>query len=174
MPISPTTAREGLRVSIRRTEKGRIARYHDPDTGKPLTKSEAIRRMTFDEKRGVMTDSFGATFYEGEARLIRNKETPGLLNVRQVSAPLNKVLSRYKPAPNEEIIERLVVAGSGGKVHKIDISYGQGEEWTKTGQSKAWYGKMREALDLPEGERMSTDDLHKAILSRQYVVRRTF
>lgn len=174
LPNPKYTARPGLRLLISRDARGIIRRYSDPDTGETLTRNEGIRRMTLDQASGQLVDSFGNQIKLGELTLRRTHETPGLINASQTTSPLNVNPWTYKPKKNEEIIERLIVAGRDGKINKIDISHGAGKMYDPKARGGAWRRNISEALGLGENERLPTGDLKRMVIYEQIVVRRTF
>jgi len=173
MPYSPTTARPGLNVAIRRDSSGVIRRYYDPDTGETLTRTDAIMRMKVDFERGTVVDSLGNPITNRELMLNRSEATRRFMNVSQSTRPLNRDVMQYQPKPNEEIIERLIVQGKDGKIHKIDISYGSGKRYSPHEKGSAFRTKISDALDLEADYRLPTSDLQRVVISKQFVVRTT-
>jgi hypothetical protein len=130
-------------------------------------------RMSVDYRTGSVVDSFGNQVSMRELSLTRSEETRRFLNARQVTSPVSGDPTEFRPAGNEEVIERLIVAGKDGKVHKVDISYGAGRKFDPKAKGSAWRTKLSDALGVGGDERLPTTDLQRAVLSREIVVRRT-
>ena len=177
MPYGPTTSPPGLRVIISRDANGIIRRYGDPDTGTVLRKNDALLRLRIDVERGQIVDSFGNSITVRELQVLRTGETfrstNPFVNVTQTTAATSIPVDQIRPGRNQEIIERLIISGKDGQVHKIDISYGAGKRYDPHAKGSAWRTKVSGAVGAGAGERLSTGDLERAVISKTFVIRTT-
>jgi len=174
------------RVRAVRVRPG-VVQYQDPDvrfertyrdgrvvqiTNPFMTQKNAIARLRFDFDRNRVLDSYGepvAARYLGIPSSGRVSERR-VFNLTWDRLPVDP--RRYTPAGNEEIIERLVLVDRKGNIFTRETSYGLGQKYDRALRGGWYRAQTSRALELEEGKRVETRDLQKAIIHREFIVKR--
>jgi len=160
------------RVKIARDRTGRLVGFQDPDAGyKFIQREEAIVRLRLDVESGQILDSFGNPV--GVGGLHYPAAGYDVATVRKLSQyrPLDVPVEQFKPGPNQELIERNVFVTAEGKLVTDTFSYGRGVEYREGIAGGRWRWKASEALGLEPHERLSTRDLKRSVLLREFLVK---
>lgn len=166
---------EGEGVLVARERSGRLIGFRDPETGRFISRVTALARMTYDPTSGQVVDSQGNPVGVGAFRLPLGGVVRETKNTIQEWRPMDVDARQFKPAANQEIIERVTVIGRDGKLRTFEISYGLGGKYNPTAPNKGskWRFETSKALGLEEGERASTSRLREAVAYREFIVKET-
>lgn len=162
-------------VTVARDRSGRLIGFRDTETGRFISRSVALARMTYDPVSGKVTDSRGNPVGVGAFRLPLGGVVRETKNTTQEWRPMEVDARQFKPAANQEIIERVTVIGRDNKLHTFEISYGLGGKYDPRAPNKGsrWRFETSKALGLAEGERASTSRLREAVAYREFIVKET-
>lgn len=170
---TPRRDLERLRVRVARDRKGRVVGFQDPDKRSVfISRKDAISRLRINKDTRQVEDSFGNRVGIGALGL------PGRgieLTYKTKSAaykPLATDPRSYNPKPNEEIIERTTFATKGGKLITSETSYGLGEKYDPSKTGGRWRRDASKALGVSEGGRLPTRDLKRAVLHKEFIIKR--
>jgi hypothetical protein len=166
---------EGEGVLVARDRSGRIIGFRDPETGRFISRSTALPRMTYDPTSGQIVDSLGNPVGVGAFRLPLGGVVRETKNTLQEWRQLEVDARTFRPAANQEIIERVTVIGRDGKLRTFEISYGLGGKYDPRAPLKGakWRFETSQALGLAEGERASTSRLREAVAYRDFIIKET-
>ncbi len=166
---------EGEGVLVARDRGGRLIGFRDPTTGRFISRSVALARMTYDPDSGQVLDSRRNPVGVGAFRLPLGGVVRETKNTIQEWRPMEVDARQFKPAANQEIIERVTVVGRDNKLHTFEISYGLGGKYDPRAPNKGskWRFETSKALGLEEGERASTSRLREAVAYREFIVKET-
>jgi len=138
-----------------------------------ISREPAIERLTFNFGTNRINDSLGQQVGVGNLGL----PTTGRIAEYKIQTstwmPLGVDPRRYRPAVNEEIIERVIFVDREGRLRVVRTSYGLGEKYDLSKYGGRWRSWASRALGLPEDERLTTEKLKKAQVSREFILKRT-
>ncbi len=160
------------RVRVVRDQYGRLVGYQDPDkNNRFIAREEAVKRILYDFDKMYFSDSYNTKILEAEILTPLRGTTVHFVERSAVYTPMLESPNRFRPASNQEVIERLVVVGKDGRVHVVDTSYGLGVRYNENKYGGRWRQRVSEALELPENVRLPTSDLKRAVASVEYIVK---
>lgn len=165
----------GEGVAVARTSGGRLIGFRDPETGRFISRSTALSRATYDPQAGQIKDSFGNPIGVGAFRLPAGGAIRETQNTIQTWKGLDVDARQFRPAANQEIIERVTVIDKAGKLRTFEISYGLGGKYDPRAPNKGskWRFETSKALGIAEGERARTSRLREAVAYREFIVKTT-
>jgi len=160
------------RVRVVRTESGRLVGFQDPDRGNRfITRAEALDRLTYSVERDQVQDTFGNRVGIG-GLAIPNRGIKVTYAVKSATyQPIPEDPLQYKPASNQEIIERFVIIKPDGSLTHFEISHGSGKAYDPAKGGARWRTQVSEALGLPTEARLPTKDLKRAQYYSEVVVK---
>lgn len=161
----------GERVLIQRNPRTGAVLFRDPETGRFISRSSALTRVTYDFERGRIVDSFGNTIGVGAFRLPLAGAVRQTENTVQVYAKLDVDPRQFRAAANQEIIERITVVGRDGKLRTFEIDYGPGGKYDRSAHGGRWRFETSRALGLADNQRAQTTELRQAVAYREFIVR---
>jgi len=136
---------------------------------------QAYRGLSYDFETSRLKDGFGNRAPISAIGLPARGETHKFVNVSATWRPLEGAVTRFRPAGNQEIIERVWFVNRDGSIFKQDFSYGRGEKYDRTQTGSKWRYRAAQAMgetsDPGPGSRMTTDELKKAVLRREFLVK---
>lgn len=156
-------------IYIERTyADGTVTRYRNPFVGREA----GITRIHYDFDANELRDSFGNAV--GVAQLAFPKAGTDIAYIqRRVRwLPYTGDITRYIPKPNEEIVERVVFVRSDGEVRMVPTKYGMGKKYDPSKTGGRWRAAASRSLGLPEDVRATTAELQKAVLHKEYLIKR--
>ena len=164
---------ESLRVRIVRDRKGRVVGFQDPDKRSVfISRKDAIPRLRINQDTRQVEDSFGNRVGVGALGL-PGRGIDVTYKVKMASyKPLATDPRSYNPKPNEEILERTTFATKGGRLVTSETSYGLGEKYDPSKTGGRWRRDASKALGVPEGGRLPTRDLRRAVVFKEYIIKR--
>lgn len=165
---------EGLRVRVVRDPEGNLVGFQDPDQGaRFISRQDAIERMTYSIEEGEIQDSFGNGVGVGSLAL----------PLRGVSVATKNTITDYlavrgdpldvRPASNQEIIERTTFITKSGRLVTVETGFGYGRRYDPSKYGGRFRQQAAAALELPEGERLPTSDLKRAVAYQEILIRTT-
>lgn len=164
--------KDNPRVRVVKDQTGRIVGYQDPDfNNRFITRDEAIIRMKFNVETSEIIDSFGRSVGEGVFAYPLRGRTVTFVEREARYIPLTEHPLRFRPASNQEIVERVTVIGKDGKLYSFETSYGLGVKFSEHKYGGRYRQKISDALELPENERLPTSDLQRAVINVEYLVK---
>jgi len=164
---------ERLRVRIARDRKGRVVGFQDPDKRSVfITRADAVKRLRINKDTRQVEDSFGNRVGVGALGLPGRGVELVYKTKTAAYTPLGADPRTYNPKPNEEILERTTFATKEGKLVTSETSYGLGEKYDPSKTGGRWRRDASKALGVPEGGRLPTRDLQRAVLYKEYIVKR--
>lgn len=173
------------RVRAVRTRRG-VVQYQDPDmvvertyrdgTVRPLrnlfiARNQAVTRVRFDFERNRIVDSFGEVIGAQHMGIPSSGRVAERKVFDLVYRPLGVDPRRFDTGPNQEVIERLVLVDRNGNVYTRETSYGLGERYDRSERGGWFRRQASQALNLEEGQRVSTRELRRAVLHREFIVK---
>jgi len=170
---TPRRDLERLRVRIVRDRKGRVVGFQDPDRRSVfITRADAVPRLRINPNTRQVEDSFGNQVGVGALGL-PGRGIDVAFKVKMASyVPLRTDPKTYNPKPNEEIIERTTFATKEGKLVTSETSYGLGEKYDPAKTGGRWRRDASKAVGAGEKARLPTRDLQRAVLYKEYMVKR--
>ena len=175
MVLPGTEFPEGEGVIVARDRSGRLTGFRDPDTGRFISRKVALERVTYNFDTGKIEDSRKNPVGVGAFRLPARGVVRETKNTIQKWRPMEVDARSFRPAANQEIIERVTIIGRDGKLRTFEISYGLGGKFDPRAPNKGakWRFETSKALGLAEGERASTSRLREAVAYREFIVKET-
>lgn len=173
------------RVRSVRTRPG-VLQYQDPDLviertyddGRVVTirnpfiaRNQAVTRVQFDFDRNRIVDSFGNVIGSAHMGIPSSGRVAERKIFDLVYRPLGQDPRQFTPKENQEVIERLVLVDRNGNVFTRETSYGLGERYDRSKRGGWYRAQTSRALGIEEGKRMSTRQLRKAVLHREFIVK---
>lgn len=173
-------------------EAGNFTGFVDPDAGnRPLSTSQAVRRMGFLTDLGVLTDSFGnrvsilalgfnadynfaRTVYaaeygyeirEGQLSYVRHMKFVDMEHIVIIGDP-----SKVPVGENQYITERTYVITRDGRVEVVTLSTKMGEQYLPGHAGGAWRRGVSEAIGLKPDERLKTRELKNFVIKTEYIL----
>lgn len=169
LPFGPGA--EGPGVRINRDDKGRFRGFTDAASGRFISRTEAVQRLTFSVEGSDLVDTFGEHVGVGSIKI----PASGIEIAYKVRTTTDKQLtvdpSTFKPEPNQQIVERVVFAGADGRLHTMETSYRLGRQYDPSLTGGRWRQAASEALGLKQGERLPTADLQRAVIMKEFIIR---
>jgi hypothetical protein len=160
------------RVRIVRGINGKLVGYQDPDNNNRfILRTDAIKRLFYDSEKMYLTDSFGRSIMDADLRMVFRGERINFIERAAIYTPMMESPSRFRPASNQEVIERVLVVDKNGRVIEFDTSFGLGVRYNQYRYGGRWRQKISEALGLPENARIPSSDLKRAVYSVEYLVK---
>lgn len=160
------------RVRIVRDKAGKIVGYQDPDAGSRfISRADAVKRLKVSVETGNITDTFGNQAGPGSVHIPAGGITHIMRDRTVVYQGLDVPPGRFTPGPNQELVESTYFITKSGKVERVDISYGLGNDYNKNLYHGKWRAGASEALGLDPNVRLPSADLKRAVLTKQYVVK---
>jgi len=170
---APRRDLERLRVRIVRDRKGRVVGYQDPDqASRFISRADAIPRLRINKDTRQVEDSFGNRVGVGALGLPGRGVELTYKTKTAAYTPLAADPRTYNPKPNEEILERTTFATKEGKLVTSETSYGLGEKYDPSKTGGRWRRDASKALGVPEGGRLPTRDLSRAVLNKEFIIKR--
>ncbi len=181
-PIVPS---EG-RVRAVRVRPG-LVQFQDPDEviertyadGRIVTirnqfiaREQAIPRLHFDFQVNRIRDSFGRFVGVAHLKVPAMGRVVDFVELQARYRPLTIDPRRYDVRENEEIIERLVLLDREGNIVTRETSYGLGQKYDRARRGKWFFGVTRDRIGVETGKKVETRELEKAVLSREFIVKR--
>ena len=146
---------------------GRVTTYRNPFIGREF----AVDRLHYDfNQRGVF-DSFGNRVG------VANLAIPGagrVTDYKTLQARWFKLTTdprRFSPASNQEVIERVIFVDREGRLRLVRTSYGLGQRYDRSKYGGRWRSWASRALGLPDDARVGTQELQKAVLHKEFIVK---
>ncbi len=170
---TPRRNLEDLRVRIARDRKGRVVGFQDPDKRSVfISRADAVKRLRINPDTRQIEDSFGNRVGVG-ALALPGRGIELVYKTKMASfTPLAVDPRTYNPKPNEEIIERTTFATKKGRLITSETSYGLGEKYDPSKTGGRWRRDASKALGVSEGGRLPTRDLQRAVLHKEYIIKR--
>lgn len=160
------------RVRVVRDQRGYLVGYQDPDANNRfIRRVDAIKRLAYDYEKSRLADSFGRAVVSGDLQTILRGERVSFIQRDAVYTPMTESPNRFRPASNQEVIERVLVVDKGGRVREFDTSYGLGVRYNEHRYGGRFRQNISNALGLPENARIPTSDLKRAVYSVEYLVK---
>lgn len=161
-----------------RATRGKDGRWYffDAATGRRVKNRIGITRLEFDTEQNKFVDSRGKGVGAGAFRTLPILERRELENAIVNWRKLRGNPYTYRPAPNEQITERLVIQGRDGKIKVVEISHGRGKKFSVDAgspQARKFGSAIREAAGVGTERKVNSGDLDKIILHREYLVTTT-
>lgn len=162
-----------LRVRVVRDRRGEFVGFQDPDKRSIfISRKDATSRLRINKDTRQVEDSFGNRVGVGALGL-PGRGVELLYKTKAASyRPLAADPRTYNPRPNEEILERTTFATKGGRLITSETSYGLGEKYDPSKTGGRWRRDASSALGVPEGGRLPTRDLRRAVLHKEFIVKR--
>jgi hypothetical protein len=159
-----------LRVRVVRDSSGRVVGFQDPDKDNIfISRTDAIQRVRFNTEEGQIQDSFGNNVGVAALAYPKSGQTVAYVEKEATYIPLSGPPEGFKPASNEEIVERVTVIGADGELHTFEISYGGGQKYDPAKYGGKWRYEVSNALGQGEEERIPTEDLQRAVVDTVYL-----
>lgn len=160
----------GERAVIRVLPDGR-RQWYDPDTGRIISRADAVRRVRFDFETGWVRDSFGRNVGVGNLRIpqggiARVYKTVDVRYGRLVADP-----SRLTPGNNQEIVERVTMINRDGTLRTVETSWGLGKRYDPSQYTKRWASEAADAAGVRIGDRGAYEKMKGAVLQKEYIVK---
>jgi len=154
------------------SKTGRFVGFQDPDQGgRFISRAEATERLRYNTSIGRIVDSFD------HAVGVANIALPGrgvdvAFQVRLAEyRPLGVSPAQFTPQANQELIERTFFITKEGRIVTSETSYGLGNKYNANKYGGRWRAQASRALGLPEGERLPTTDLRRAVAGKEFIVK---
>lgn len=137
-----------------------------------ISREPAIDRLKYDFDRNRIVDTFGTTVGTKHIGLPTAGRVVDYKTLTATWSPLTTDPRKYIPAANEEVVERVVFMNREGKLVTEHTSYGLGRKYDRSKTGWWWAGKAKEALGIEPGEKVTTKELQRAVVHREFVVKR--
>lgn len=168
----PGESPSAFRVRIVRDSEGRVIGFQDPDFGNRfITRSEAINRLKYDREMGQIVDSFNSPVGVGSLAFPGRGEEVAFRTKNALYTPLGVDPTTFRPKPNQEIVERIVIIDKNGNLVRSETSYGLGNRFDPSKRGGWWRKKVSESLGLKPNERLPSADLQRAVVRRDYILK---
>ena len=165
---------EGLRVRAVRDEEGNLVGFQDPDQGSRfISRQDAIERMRYSVEEGEIQDSFGNAVGVGSLALPQRGVSVATKNTTIEYLPVRGDPLNIRPASNQEVVERTTFIRKDGTLVTVETGFGYGKRYDPSKYGGRFRQQAAAALELPEGERLPTSDLKRAVASQEIIVRTT-
>lgn len=161
-----TPAEPGVRIV--RDEEGVFYGFQDADTGRFISRQDALGRLVYSIEQGALLDSFGNTAGVGSIALPNRGVQVTYANVTADYMPLTTDPLTYTPESNQEIVERVIFVNQDGTLSTLQTSYGLGTMYDPNLTGGRWRRGASQALGLDESERLPTADLERAVIYREF------
>ncbi len=158
-------------VQVVRNQEGRFIGFRDVDTGRFISRADAIPRLRYSVEKSSIIDSFGTTIGPGSLALPQRGETVSFKLREAEYLPLQQSPESYRPNANQEIIERTILVTREGKIITDEVSHGLGTAYDPAKYGGHWRKKAAEALGVREGDRLPTVDLKRAVVYREFLLK---
>jgi len=139
--------------------------------------TDSVTRLRFDYGAGRLEDSFGKRVPVTSVKIPDRGVTFQFRFQEATWSPLGVDPRRFTPGPNQEIVERVVFLDRDGNLIVENFSYGLGSKYDRTKTGAKWrYAAARalgEESDPGPGNRLTTAELQKAVLEREFLVKTT-
>lgn len=171
---TPRPERLGQRVRVVRDRQGRVVGFQDPDKRNIfIRRVDAVPRLRYSVERSQVEDSFGNRVGVGALGLpLRGYDVA--FKVKEAAyRPLAIDPLSFRPNPDQELIEKTTYTTKDGKLVTSEMSYGLGEKYDPSKTGRKWRHEASKALGRPEGERLPTRDLKRAVLYKEFIVKTT-
>lgn len=165
---------------------GRVVGYQDPDLVMKYTQPDgkvtwgrnlfvsrevAVERLTYNFKINRVQDSFGRSVGVANLGLPVTGRIAEYKTMDVTWKPLTTDPRRFKPTGNQEVVERTVFVDRNGNLRLVRTSYGRGKKYDKSKYGGRWRSAASRALGLDPGERVTTAELEKAVVKREFIVK---
>jgi len=162
----------GFRVRAARDKRGQIIGFQDPDKGNRfITREAAIPRLRYSSADRSIVDSFGTKVGVGALRLPGRGRMVTYAVKSAEYRSLDQDARRFRPAGNQEVIERTVLVGKDGQLISDETSSGLGKRYDQAKRGGHWRKTISDALGLKDSERLPTRDLERAVVYREFIVK---
>lgn len=160
------------RVRAVRDSRGRIIGFQDPDFGNRfISRSEAINRLKYDRGLEQIVDSFGNGVGIGSIAFPSRGEEVAFKTKNAIYTPLPTTPENFRPKPNQELIERIVVIDKDGNLHRFENSYGLGKRYDQSRRGGWWRKSISDSLGIPANERIPSSDLRRAVVRKDFILK---
>jgi hypothetical protein len=135
----------------------------------------AVEHLAYNYDLGFVADSFGTRVPLAALAFPKRGTVVEYKTLTATWKPLDKDPRQFKPNANQEIVERVIFMDGHGNLQTLDMSYGKGKKYdrSKTGEKWRYFaGRMAgEEEDPGAGNRLSTRELQKNVVSREFLVK---
>lgn len=164
----------GGRVRVVKDAGGRVVGFQDPDRNNVFIKrSEALKRVEYDVQSQTVKDSFGGTLGIADLVFPKRGQTVAYAVKEAEYQRLLQDPRAFRPSPNQEVIERVVVVTADGKFKSVETSYGLGQRFDPAKAGGRFRAGVATAEGVPVSKRLPTKDLERAIVFSEFLVKTT-
>lgn len=163
-----------LRVRVVRDSSGRVVGFQDPDStprNQFISRADALDRLRYNVEAAQIEDSFGNDVGVGALALPGRGVTVAYKNGSATYTPLPGDPAAFKPNPNQEIVERTIFIDRNGRLVTVETSYGYGQTYDPARYGGRWRKAASEALGLAADERLPSQDLQRAVVGKEYMIK---
>ena len=137
-----------------------------------INRETAINRLTYDFQRNRVVDSVGVSVAAKHIKLpLAGRVVQyGVLDAKWI--PLDVDPRKYIPAANEEVLERITFVDRQGNLVIEYKSYGLGKKYDRSKGGGCFVDRAKKALGREPEDKVTTKELQRAVVQRQFVLKR--
>lgn len=156
---------------IRDRETGVVVGFQDPDTGRFISRADALPRLRYSVEKSQIIDSFGNDVGVGAIGTPRSGNVVQFKVKEAEYTPLTTDPAAFRPNQNQEVVERTIFITPEGKLVSSETSYGLGTRYKPETAGGRWRKEAAEALKVDPNKRLPTKDLKRAVARQEYLVK---
>jgi hypothetical protein len=143
------------------------------EKGQFISREAASERLRYNPESGKLVDSLRKEVGVGALVTPESGITIKYTNADVTYKYLTTVPENYSPKTGQELIQRMIMVWSDGSIHHVEFSYGSGKGYDPSLYGGRWRLMASAALGLDENERLSTEELSKAVIMSEWQVKST-
>jgi len=170
--VAPNPEQSELRVQVvRERETGRFVGFRDPESGRFISRTDAMSRLNYNPQSNRIEDSFGNAVGVGALAIPGRGIRVAYRTAEALYEPVKTDPSALRPGPNQEIVERTVFITKDGRLVTSETGFGLGKRYDPSKYGGRWRQAASEALGLQPSQRIPTSDLKRAVAYHEVMVR---